>query len=55
MTEEYALKAENTQGIVVILPRRFSSKSEVEDHHVKLSQWRRVWIERVEIAENRQS
>jgi hypothetical protein len=53
MIEEYAVKAENGQGIVVILRRGFASISEAEDHRVTMSQWKRVWIERIGTAERR--
>jgi hypothetical protein len=54
MIEEYAVKAENPQGVVVVLRRGFASKSEAEDHRVTMSQWRRVWIERIFVAERRE-
>jgi hypothetical protein len=50
MTEEYAVKAENPEGVVVILRRGFASKSEAEDHRVMMSKWKRVWIERIGTA-----
>jgi hypothetical protein len=53
MIEEYAVKAENPQGIVVILRRGFASKNEAEDHRVTMSQWKRVWIERIGTAARR--
>jgi len=51
MTEGYAVKAKNPQGIVVTLRRGFASKQEAEDHRVTMSQWKRVWVEQVETAE----
>jgi hypothetical protein len=51
MIEEYAVKAESPEGIVVILQRGFASKNEAEDHRVTMSQWKRVWIERIGTAE----
>jgi hypothetical protein len=53
MIEEYAVKAENPEGIVVILRRGFPSKSEAESHRVIMSQWKRVWTERIFMAERR--
>jgi hypothetical protein len=46
---EYAVKAETNEGQVVILRRGFASTEDAEDHRVKLSQWRRVWIEQIEM------
>jgi hypothetical protein len=51
MIEEYAVKAESPEGIVVILRRGFTSKSEAEDHRVTMAQWKRVWIERIGTVE----
>jgi hypothetical protein len=44
---EYAVKAETKQGDVIILRRGFPSRSDAEDHPVRLSLWRRVWVERI--------
>ena len=46
---EYAVKAETNEGNVVILRRGFASTEDAEDHRVKLSQWRRVWVEQIEM------
>jgi hypothetical protein len=54
MTEEYAVKGENSDGIVVILRRGFASRNEAEDHRVVMSQWKRVWVERIETADRRE-
>jgi hypothetical protein len=48
MIEEYVVKGENLDGIVVILRRGFASKNEAEEHRVVMSQWKRVWVERIE-------
>jgi hypothetical protein len=45
---EYAVKAETMEGHVVVLKRGFASTEDAESHRVKLSQWRRVWIEQIE-------
>jgi hypothetical protein len=47
MIEEYAVKGENPDGVVVILRRGFASKNDAEDYRVIMSQWRRIWIERL--------
>jgi hypothetical protein len=53
MIEEYAVKAETPDGIVVILRRGFASVNEAEDHRVTMSQWKRVWIERIDAPKRR--
>ena len=53
MIEEYAVKAQNPEGIVVILRRGFASRNEAEDHRVTMSQWKRVWIERIDTVARR--
>jgi hypothetical protein len=50
---EYAVKAETNDGNVVILRRGFASTEDAEDHRVKLSQWRRVWVEQIETGSRR--
>ena len=42
MIEEYAVKAESPEGIVVMLRRGFASKNEAEDYRVTMSQWKRA-------------
>jgi hypothetical protein len=42
---EYAVKAEARDGEITILKRGFVSYEDAEDHPVKMSDWRRVWIE----------
>jgi hypothetical protein len=42
---EYAVKAETKKGEVVTLQRGFRTKSDAEDYPVRLSLWRRVWVE----------
>jgi hypothetical protein len=43
---EYAVKAETKEGDIVTLRRGFPSRSDAEDFPVRLSLWRRVWVER---------
>jgi hypothetical protein len=45
---EYAVRAETKEGDVVTLKRGFPSRSDAEDHPIRLHLWRRVWVERVE-------
>ena len=47
---EYAVKAETFEGVVVILQRGFESRFEAEDHRVTMAKWKRVWIERIDMA-----
>jgi hypothetical protein len=42
---EYAVKAETRDGRITILKRGFVSYEAAEDHPVKMSDWKRVWIE----------
>lgn len=42
----YAVKGETEHGELIL--RTFETREEAEDHPVKLSAWRRVWIERVD-------
>lgn len=44
---EYAVKAETHEGKVTILQRGFTSEAQAEDHPVKMSLWKRVWVEPV--------
>jgi hypothetical protein len=46
---EYAVKAETNEGHVVILRRGFASTEDAEDHRIKLSLWKRVWVEQIEM------
>jgi hypothetical protein len=45
---EYAVKAEIRDGEITILKRGFVSYEAAEDHPVKMSDWRRVWIEAID-------
>jgi hypothetical protein len=42
---EYAVKGETPDGRITILKRGFVSYEAAEDHPVKMSDWKRVWIE----------
>jgi hypothetical protein len=44
---EYAVKGETPDGRIMILARGFDSYEDAEDHPVKMSDWKRVWIELV--------
>ena len=43
---EYAVKAETKEGDVIILRRGFQTRADAEDYSIRLSLWRRVWVER---------
>ena len=47
---EYAVKGETRDGRIMILKRGFVTYEAAEDHPVKMSDWRRVWIEVVETS-----
>jgi hypothetical protein len=51
---EYAVKAETNEGNVVILRRGFASTEDAEDHRIKLSRWKRVWVEQIETGSRRE-
>ena len=55
MIEEYAVKAETPQGVVMVLQQGFASQSEAGDHRVTISEWKRVWVERIRPAEMREA
>lgn len=44
MTHGYAVMGEAKGGGVRVL-RRYSTKWEAEDHPIKLTEWKRVWID----------
>lgn len=44
---EYAVKAETHDGSIMTLRRGFVSREDAEDHPVKASLWKRVWVESV--------
>lgn len=46
----YEVKAESRDGHIGVL-RRFRTQGEAEDHPVRLSRWKRVWVERREPPE----
>ena len=45
---EYAVKGETRDGRITILKRGFASHEEAEDYPIRLSRWKRVWIEEVQ-------
>ena len=49
---EYAVKAETYEGKVKVLQAGFASKEQAEDHPVKMSLWKRVWVEAVDDKQN---
>jgi hypothetical protein len=55
MIEEYAVKGENPDGVVVILRKGFPSKNDAEDYRVIMSQWKRIWVERLPASDCGQS
>ena len=44
---EYAVKAETRDGRITIIKRGFASQEEAEDHPIRMSRWKRVWVEEV--------
>ena len=45
---EYAIKVETLEGKVLILRRGFASQEEAEDHPIRMSHWKRVWVEAIQ-------
>ena len=45
MDVEFAVRAETKTGDVFTLERHFKSREQAEDHRVKGSRYRRVWVE----------
>ena len=42
---EYVVKAETRDGKTVIVKRGFVSREGAEEHPVRMSEWKRVWVE----------
>jgi cytochrome oxidase assembly protein ShyY1 len=42
---EYVVKAETRDGKTVIVKRGFASREDAEEHPVRMSEWKRVWVE----------
>ena len=42
---EYVVKAQSRDGKIAVLKRGFASKEEAEDHPIRMSDWKRVWVE----------
>ncbi len=42
---EYVVKGESPDGRITIVKRGFRSREEAEDHPIRLSQGKRVWVE----------
>ena len=42
---EYVVKAETREDNIAVLKRGFASKEEAEDHPIRMSDWKRVWVE----------
>jgi hypothetical protein len=47
---EYAVKGESRDGRITTLKRGFVSYEAAEDHPVRMSDWKRVWIEVVGVS-----
>ena len=44
---EYAVKGERSDGRITIVKRGFLSRDEAEDHPIRMSRWKRVWVEEI--------
>jgi hypothetical protein len=45
---EYAVKGERRDGSITIVKRGFICRDEAEDHPIRMSRWKRVWVEEVQ-------
>jgi hypothetical protein len=45
--QEYAVRAETYDGSILTLRKGFASRSDAEDHPVKASLWKRIWVEAI--------
>ena len=48
---EYVVKAETREGKIAVLKRGFPSKEEAEDHPIRMSDWKRVWVEALQASD----
>jgi hypothetical protein len=46
---EYAVVAQKHDGTMVTLQVGFASREDAEDHRVRLSEWKQVWVQPVDI------
>jgi hypothetical protein len=44
---EFVVKGETREGRIMILKRGFASQDKAEDHPIRMSDWKRVWVEQV--------
>jgi hypothetical protein len=42
---EYVVKGETLEGEIMIVKGGFASQEEAEDHPIRMSHWKRVWVE----------
>ena len=47
---EYAVVARMHNGSQIILQAGFATREDAEDHPIRLSQWKQVWVEPIEIT-----
>ena len=47
---EYVVKGETPEGEITIVKRGFASREEAEDHPIRMSHWKRVWVELIQPA-----
>jgi hypothetical protein len=45
---EYVVKGETIEGEIAIIERGFASQEEAEDHPIRMSRWKRVWVELIQ-------
>ena len=47
---EYVV-TETRDGKIAVLKRGFASKEEAEDHPIRMSDWKRVWVEALQASD----
>jgi hypothetical protein len=48
---EYVVKAETRDGKIVIVKRGFASQEDAEEHPIRMSDWKRVWVEALQASD----
>ena len=47
--QEYVVVAQKHDGALITLKTGFASREDAEDHPIKLSEWKQVWVQPVDI------
>ena len=52
---EYVVKGETLEGEITIVKRGFASQEEAEDHPIRMSHWKRVWVELIQPSDGQEA